>query len=410
MRKYRRLLPYASPQWPGLLFIGAFTAAGSLVVVLQPWPLKLLVDGALGQTPVPEALRALFAAVSLQPTPPVLIVAAALASLGLFALNSLIDVALTRGWSIVGQRMVHDLAIDLFRHLQRLPLRFHQTHPVGDSLSRLTTDTWCVYKLTDGILISPAQNILTLIVTGAVAWRLHAELALLAFVTAPLMVAATFFFGKRIKQRTHLGRQAQSQLMSFVHQTLSVIPIVQAFGTEDRNWKRYQNLAADAVTISQRGTLLMSYYGLVTGLITVAGTGAIIYAGGRQVLLGKLSLGSFLVFIAYLRVLQETAESLITLYASLKPVEASIDRVLEILDAPLDDIRDGEKTQALPITTINSGRIVRLENVTFGYEPGRPVLQDVTLTAKPGESIALVGATGAGKSTLVSLIPRFYDP
>ncbi len=409
MGKYRRLLPYASRQWPGLLLIGAFTAAGSLLVVLQPWPLKLLVDGAFGTTDVPEALRRLLAAGSLHATPQVLIGVAALASFGLFALNSLVDVGLTRAWSIVGQRMVHDLAIDVFRHLQRLPLRFHQTRPAGDLLSRLTTDTWCVYKMTDGILISPAQNILTLVATGAVAWRLHAGLALLAFVTAPLMVAATFFFGKRIKQRTQLGRQAQSRLMSFVHQTLSVIPIVQAFGTEDRNWKRYQSLAADALTLSQRGTLLMSSYGLVTGLITVVGTGAIIYAGGREVLLGKLTLGSFLVFIAYLRVLQLTSESLIKLYGNLKPVEASIDRVLEILDEPLDDVGANEKTGKLPAQKINSGRTVRFENVTFSYEAGRPVLHEVTLTANPGETIALVGATGAGKSTLVSLIPRLYD-
>ncbi len=411
MQKYRRLIPYALRQWPGLLFIGVFTVVSSLVVVLQPWPLKILVDCAFGDEALPVTLRDLLDSFSLQPTPKVLIIAAALGSLGLFALNSFIDVGLTRAWSVIGQRMVHDLAMDLFRHLQRLPLRFHHKNPVGDSLSRLTTDTWCVYKLTDGVLISPAQQILTLIAIGAVALRLHAELAAFALVTVPLMTGATFYFGKRIKQRTHLGRQAQSRLMSFVHQTLSVIPVVQAFGTEGRNWQRYQNLAADAVTLSQRGTLLMSFYGLVTGLITIAGTGVIIFVGGRQVLLGKLSLGSFLVFIAYLRVLQGTAESLIKLYGDLKPMEASIDRVLEILDAPLDDVRDDEKAKPLPATTTaKRGRTVRFENVTFGYEPERRVLSDVTLEAKPGETVALVGPTGAGKSTLVSLIPRFYDP
>src|SRR5438034_1190191 len=141
MHKYRRLFPYALRQWPGLLFIGIFTAAGSLAVALQPWPLKLLVDGAFGHAPVPVVLSNLLKAFSQQPTPHALIVVAALASLGLFALNTFIDVGLTRAWSVIGQRMVHDLAIDLFGHLQRLPLRFHQKTPVGDSLSRLTTDT-----------------------------------------------------------------------------------------------------------------------------------------------------------------------------------------------------------------------------------------------------------------------------
>lgn len=410
MHKFRRLIPYALRQWPSLLCIGVLTVLSSFAVALQPWPLKILVDCAFGHESLPKGVQLLFDRFSFAPTPGALIVTAAVGTLCLFALNSFFDVGLTRTWSVTGQRMVHDLAVDLFHHLQRLPLRFHQHHPVGDSLSRLTTDTWCVYKMTDGILIAPAQKVLTLLTLGAVAWNLHAGLAVWAFATVPLMVGATVFFGKRIKRRTHQGRQAQSRLLSFVHQTLSVMPVVQTFGTENRNWQRYQNLAADAVSLSQRGTLLTSAYGLVTGLITVAGTGVIIFVGGRQVLLGTLSLGSFLVFIAYLRTLQTTAESLIKLYGSFKPIEASVERVLEILDAPLDEIRESASARSLPARVAGQGSHVRLENVTFGYEPGRPVLSNITLEARPGQTIALAGQTGAGKSTLVSLISRFYDP
>lgn len=410
MRKFLRLFPYAVRQWPRLLLIASLTVLNSLAVTFQPWPLKLLVDCAFGQEPLPAFLQAFFGLFALSPTAGILILTTALGSLGLFGLQSLFDVGLTRTWAVAGQRMVHDLALDLFRHLQRLPLGFHQRHPIGDSLSRLTTDTWCVYKLTDDLLIAPAQKVLTLLSLGLVAYNLHPELATYALVTMPLMAAATIFFGDRIKRRTHLGRQAQSRLLSFVHQTLSVIPIVQTFDTQSRNRQHYHVLAADAVMLSQKATLLTSVYGLVTGFITVAGTGFIIFMGGRHVLQGTLSLGSFLVFIAYLRTLQSAAESLIRLYGSLKPLEASLERVLEILDTPRDDVPDAPDAPALPAPASGRGPHLRLENVTFGYEPGSPVLRNVTLEAKPGETVALVGPTGAGKSTLVSLLPRFHDP
>lgn len=410
MSKYRRLIPYALRQWPTLLWIGALTVVSSCLTALQPWPLKILVDHALRQAELPSSLRSALSALALTATPGVLIVAAAAASLCIFGLNILLEVGLTWGWSSAGQRMVRSLASALFHRLQRLPLQFHHRNPVGDSLSRLTTDTWCVYKMTDGVLISPIQNVITLAVLGSVAWKLHAELAAYALLTAPLMAVATLYFGKRLKHRVRLGREAQSRLLSFVHQTLSSIPVVQAFAAETRNWQRFQNLAADAVALSQRGTLLMSSYGLVTGLITTAGTAIIIYVGGRQVLAGTLTVGSFLVFLAYLRNLQGTAESLLKLYGSLKPMEASMDRVLEVLEAQPDEVREAVGATPLALAPAGKGEPVCLENVTFGYEPDRPVLQDVTLEAKPGETVALVGPTGAGKSTLVSLIPRFFDP
>ncbi|WP_287297565.1 ABC transporter ATP-binding protein [Moorena sp. SIO2C4] len=185
------------------------------------------------------------------------------------------------------------------------------------------------------------------------------------------------------------------------------MPVVQAFGTENRNRKQFQYLATDAVAQSQRGTLLKSTYGFANGSITTVGTAIVFYAGGQQVLLGTITVGSFLVFLAYLQSLQKAFRSLLTTYGSLKSVEASIDRVLEVLDAK-EEVQDAPGAQPLPPG--GSKGWVRLEKVSFGYQLGDPVLKDITLEAQPGETIALVGLTGAGKSTLVSLIPRFFDP
>lgn len=410
LRLYRRLAPYVLRQWPTLLVIVVLTFASSMAVVLQPWPLKVLVDHAAGGAPVPEILGRLFGGLGIGTEPRALILAAGVASLAIFALNSCLEAGLAWSWAVAGQRMVRDLALEVFGRLQRLSFRYHQQHTVGDSLERLTSDSWCVYKLTDGVLISPVQKLMTLGTLAVVAWQLNPKLAIYSLTTAPLMAWATWKFGEPLKHRAALARDARARLVSFVHQTLSSIPVVQSFASENRNWDRFHELAADSVSISQRGALLSGYYGLVTGLITAVGTTFIIYVGGTQVLAGSLSMGSFIVFLAYLRTLQGTAESLIKLYGSLKPLEASMDRVLEVLQARDDDVLDRPTAIHRELDADKSRGHLRFEDVTFGYDSGRPVLRNVSFEIKPQEKVALVGFTGAGKSTVASLIPRFYDP
>jgi ATP-binding cassette subfamily B protein/subfamily B ATP-binding cassette protein MsbA len=305
--------------------------------------------------------------------------------------------------------MVYGLAADVFHRLQRLSMLFHNRRSVGDSLSRLTTDTWCIYTLTADVLMAPGQRMLTLTTIGIVAWKLDPGLATLSLLLAPALGVSSFFFGRRLKRRARLGREAQTRLLSFVYQTLEAIPVVQAFATAPLNEQRYQTLAADAVILSQRGTLLTSAYGLVNGLIITTGTALVLYVGGHRVLSGTLSIGTLLVFLSYVRTMQGAAEQLLRTYGNLKQVEASIDRVVEIL-ATEEEVRDAPGARPLPPRREGRSGQIRLEGVTFGYESGRPVLEGVSLEATPGETVAVVGPTGAGKTTLVSLIPRFFDP
>jgi ATP-binding cassette, subfamily B, bacterial len=409
--KYARLAKYSCRQWRQVLLIVCLTLLSAAAVALQPWPAKFLVDHILGVLPLPRWLLSPLQSLGVAPDPGVLILGASIATLLIFILTSVIDIVLTWNWSVTGQQMVANLAQDLFQRLQRLAPRFHHSHPVGDSLSRLTTDTWCAYQLMDGLLVSPAQKLITFGALGVVAWQLNAELAVYALATAPIMAVVSIYFGRRIKERTRLGREAQSRLLSLVQQTLSALPIVQVFDTELRNSRRFKDLAADAIHLSQKGALVVGSYGLVTGLITTAGTALILFVGGKQVLAGALSLGSFLVFIAYLRHLQGAAEGLLKLYGQLKPLEASIDRVFEIFEASArDQLVEAANAQPVPARHGKIGRHVSLQNVTFGYDRDHPVLQDVSIVANAGEIIAIVGASGVGKSTLVSLIPRFCDP
>jgi ATP-binding cassette subfamily B protein/subfamily B ATP-binding cassette protein MsbA len=409
MRRFRSLIPYLVRQWPMLVVVLVLTGLSAAAGALQPWPMKLLVDYALSNAEVPSPLTASLTTISLAPTPMVLVLTAAVSSLVLYALNSALSVGLSLSWNLGGQRMVYDLAGELFARLQRLSLLFHSRRSVGDSLSRLTEDTWCIYTVADGLLMSPIQHVITLTVMICIGFALDPVLATLALAVAPLLALSSSFFGKRLKQRSKLGREAKSRLMSFVHQTLGAIPLVQTFGTESRNTKKFQELANDAVVLAQRGNLLGSSYGLVNGLITTTGIAVVLYVGGVRVLAGAIPLGTLLVFLAYVRRMQDASGGLFKIFTQLKAAEASVDRIMEVVESD-DIIADPPHPVSLPDRSHRQRGRIRFENVSFGYQPSQPVLKGVTLEASPGEVVALVGPTGAGKSTLVSLIPRFFDP
>ena len=187
-----------------------------------------------------------------------LILLAAAMSVGLFAINSALSVGLSITWNVAGQRMVYDLAGDVFARLQRLSMCFHSRRSVGDSLSRMMEDSWCIYSLTDGLLMAPAQHVFTLVVMITIGFFLDPTLALLAIGVAPLLAASSWYFGPRLKRRSHLMREARTRLISMVHQTLGALPVVQSFGTEARNSAEFRRLAGNAVVLEQRGNLIGS--------------------------------------------------------------------------------------------------------------------------------------------------------
>lgn len=227
---YSRLIPYALRQWHVLSAVVLFTLAASAAAALQPWPVKILVDYGLKHDREPGIIRALLAAAGLPSTPTSLVILAAIASLALFAVNVAIDAALTWGWTLAGQRMVRDVSIDLFRSLLRMPILEHYRRPVGDSLSRLAGDAWCVYTMTDG-LFTPGQHAVQFLTLGFIAWKLDHQLASMTLVLSPLLALSSFCFGRMMKKRARQSREIQSRFLSFVHQTLTAMPIVQAFST-----------------------------------------------------------------------------------------------------------------------------------------------------------------------------------
>jgi ATP-binding cassette subfamily B protein/subfamily B ATP-binding cassette protein MsbA len=407
--RFGRMLPYIRREWRGLSVISVLTVVTAGVSALMPWPLKLLVDYALGEQSVPAAVAAPLSAVGFEPNALVLIMAAGVASFALFALNAALNWGITWNWAVSGYRMLYDLAADLFARLQRLSLIYHGKRPVGDLLSRISTDSWSTYKLAADLLVSPAQSLLTIVAIGGVAWALDPLLAILLLATTPLLVWSARFFGQRLKRRARLQREAEARLTSFVHQTLTAIPVVKAFTREERNREDFRAIGDTVVRRAQRGNLANQAFQFVNGSAVAMGSALVLLVGGRRVLSGDLSLGSLLVFIAYAQTLRTSFASLLTTYGKLKWTEASIDRVLEVLDAE-EEVPERPTARPFARWPGRQGIAVTFENVTFGYEPNRPVLSGINLHVQAGETVALVGSTGAGKTTLASLVPRFFEP
>jgi ATP-binding cassette subfamily B protein/subfamily B ATP-binding cassette protein MsbA len=403
------IVPYVAKEWKGLIFVFAATLLSAGMVVLQPWPLKIIVDNALGGAPVAETLADGLEALSLDPTRGTLIVGAAVAGALITALSAGLSAAITWGWAFTGRRMVFDLMTTLFHTLQRATITYVQRRRVGDLLERLTVDTYAVQALSSELLVSPAHQLLAIGGVTYVAWQLDPGLTVLSLILAPAMSLSALFFGEKLKRKTRQGREVESKLSSLVHQTFTAIPLVQAFGGMTRNRERFKELTSQSIAVSQEGIVAKHSYTIVNGATFAIGSAVVLFVGGMRVLAGSLTVGSLLVFLAYLRSIRASGEGLLNTYGSVKQAEAKLDRVLEILDTAerVEEKPGARKLERLPL---GRGGHVRLEGVTFGYEANRPVLHDVSLEVRPGEVLGVVGATGSGKSTLVSLIPRFFDP
>ena len=405
MHKYQRLLKYAERHQSRFALIFVLTVAASALTALQPWPMKILADQVLGKGPLSPALDSFFRWLALKPTTSALLVLTVFGGFSLFLLSSVLDVVLTQMWTMAGRRMVYDLAEDLFARLQRRSLIFHSRNTVGDTLGRVTGDSWCVYQIIDALFFAPGHALLTLALMCYLMAQLDTQLTVIAFGVAPFMVGASFLIGKPLRLAAQLKREIEIRIQAHVQQTLTGIPVVQAFAQEEREQKKFDSYADHAIRAQQRSALVGSLNNLSSGLIATLGSGAILWVGARHVVEGRLTIGGILVFLYYLGSMQTQMKTLAGVYSSLQELSAGVGRVSEILDAA----SEVDSPHGAPVLSRIRGH-VQIENVTFGYEANHPILRGISLEAEPEETVAIIGATGAGKTTLVNLLPRFYDP
>src|SRR5258706_7535229 len=348
--EYLRLMRYAAPYRRGWLIIFLTTLLSSGLALLQPWPMKILVDQVLahhGQA---------------------MLVWLVLGGLGIFVAQAFMDAVLTYCWTRIGQGMVFDLAGDLFAKIQRRSLLFHSRNPVGDSMGRVMGDSWCIQKVVNTLLLTPVTVLITMGAAIAVMSRLDGGLTLLALAIAPLMTVASYLLGKPVRAAAIAHRAIESRIQTFLQQTLSGMPVVQAFAQEEREHRRFQEHASAAIRTQQRSTLVGSFSNLAGGLPLAVRDRAVTLLGARHALQGRISLGSILVFLAYLGTLQGQIQALAGVYMVLQGSGANIDRVLEVLSAD-QEVRDLPGAKAPPASCRGH---LRGGEGSFGYEPGRP--------------------------------------
>jgi ATP-binding cassette, subfamily B, bacterial len=401
MKSFWPLIRYALPHWRGLVLVAITMAVTVALDVLRPWPTKVLVDNVLGQQPLAGAAVTAFPA-ALSGTKGLLI-GACLATVLIFAARAAVGMVNAAASVTLGQRMVFDLAADAFAHVQRLSLLFHSRRQVGDLVHRVTVDTYCLQVLIASTLLPLLQSLLTLGTMFVVMWNLEPTLTLISLTVVPLLAVLMWGFGRPMKELGRQRRDLEGRMFSLVEQTLGAIAAVQAFTREQHERSRFERMAEQTIAAYRRSTTVDLWFKSLVGLVTASGTAVIMWLGATYALDGRVSVGTILVFLAYLACLYEPLNSVVYTASLVQYAAAGADRVREILNAPLD-VADAPHAREATL----QGH-VKLESVTFGYED-EPVLHEISLEAHPGEVIAIVGPTGAGKTTLVNLLVRFFDP
>jgi subfamily B ATP-binding cassette protein MsbA len=305
----------------------------------------------------------------------------------------------------VGQWVMHDLRLTLYHHIQRLSLSFHDQSQTGDLLGRVTSDIDAIQSFITSGLLGALINSLTLVGMVCVMFYVNWRFTLIALSVAPVLFAVVYSYTRRIKKAAREVRKKESEMVSVMQEVLSSIRVVKAFAREDYEERRLQEESLETVEMALRARSLKAKLSPFVDIIVAIGTALVLWFGARMALEGTLSAGSLIVFIFYLGKMYKPMQELSKMTDAYSKASVGYERIREVLDTDRE-VKDLPGSRRAPYF---KGKI-DLERVSFSYQPDVPVLKDVNLNIEPGQVAALVGPTGAGKTTIISLIPRFYDP
>lgn len=397
---YARLLPYIRAEWRPLLLTGVAMLAATLVTLVRPWPLQVIVDSVLGARPAPAWITA-----PLGESGQYELLAAATVSMILVLLLGLLAELAQKYFSeLLGQRMVLELRCDLYAKLQRLSLRFHDRSEVGDLIYRLTTGAAALQHIVTYGFLPLAIQFLTAAVIATTIFLLDVRLGFAALAIVPFLVVWTAWSSEGVKRRSRSLAGADRTLYATVSEVLGAIRAVKSFAMEDVEQQRFATRARASQEAYVQVMTLSTAGGLVTQAIAGLGTAAIVFLAALAILRGELTVGELLVLVAYVQALYGPITYVASSAMVIQRSAASIELVVQLLHE--DDEHAAEGRRALRRV---AGR-VRYQNVSFGYDETRLALNDVNVEILPGEMVAFVGRSGAGKTSLLSLLPRFYSP
>jgi ATP-binding cassette subfamily B protein/subfamily B ATP-binding cassette protein MsbA len=403
--KWKLLTGTAWPYRWQLITLAVASLTGIVINLLRPWPLKLILDCALGGQPLPPRLQWL-------PTPSD---SAGSIRLTLWLSAASVLIYLTwesvKAWELytstgLGRRLDYSLGARLFAHLQRLSLHFHSQHSSGDLVKRILQDSNCLSQLLLGVVFPNLISLASLFMMGIVLWRLSPPLTLLVSVVMPLYLLLIRGFHPAMASASYAYEVLEGQRFGHAERVLSSLPVIKAFNRSAIEQRRFRRLSNHSFAVFRRANRVQTSFIFSIGGVSAAGNAILLFAGGMQVLGGTMTVGTLTVFVAYLAAIYGPLESLTQSAAGFAAALAQARRVVELLDfedQPPDPPHP--KTLARKRAT---GRVT-FDHVSFAYADGLEVLHDLSLDVMPGEVIALVGPSGAGKTTMMSLLTRFYD-
>jgi ATP-binding cassette subfamily B protein len=406
---YRRVINQTKSQWAPLTAIFSLELLSTPLSLLAPVGIKIAVDSVVGSQPVPKLVQAFLPSATLHSPKKLLIAAAVLQVLVvlLIQLHGFCNYILK---TKSGERMILDFRTVLFRHLQRLPLHYHDVRGAADSSFRVQDEAPSIKSITiDGalFLLSDAVKLVAMVfVTIMIDWRL----ALVALSITPFLIAFAFVYQRRVGSRYREVRNMESSAVRIIQEVLSAIRVVKAFGQENAEEQRFVKRSKEAQTARIRLAFADASFGLALNLTTAAGMALVLYVGVRNVMGGVVTLGSLLMVITYLVQLYNPLQNITYHVASLQSSAASVDRAFDVFSETPEAV-------PLPINRLNHNALpvrvrgqIEFHNVNFAYEPERPVLDDICLRVAAGSRVGIVGRTGAGKTTFVNLLVRFHEP
>jgi ATP-binding cassette subfamily B protein/subfamily B ATP-binding cassette protein MsbA len=393
MSIYRRVLRYYRPFLGQTIFGLCLSLIGIGLNLLKPWPFKIIVD---------DFLRA---GSAIRPDWRFSVLLLCLALIGIQLLWGIINWITNYLFVKVGLQALLKLRTDLYSYLQSLSLKYHDARRSSDSSFRVAYDSQSIQTIYNKGFTNIFGSIITLIGTFLIMLRLDWQLTLVSLGIVPLVVGAIYLFAHRIRRESTSIQEHESAVLAQAQEGLSSIRMVHAFGREDFEVRQFQQQARQSLQANLRLTLTNVNSALVISTLMVVGTAVMYYIGTLHVLAGTLTLGSLLVFSAYLLMLYQPLESLTYTAWAMEGATAGAKRCFEVLDRQ-DDVRDSP--DAVDISSAKGA--IEFCSLNFGYTESRIVLRDISLSITPNQIVGLVGGTGAGKSTLLSLVPRFYDP
>ncbi len=401
---YRRLLRLARPYWVHVAGIFLLSLLSAPLALLTPLPLKIAVDSVVGSEPLPGFLSALLPRTIVRSNTAVLAL-----TTSLLVIITLLDQLQEHGSTLLrtytSQKLVLNFRAHLFGYAQRLSLSYHDLKGTSDSIYRIQYDSSAIqYIAIDGVIPFITSTI-TFVSMLYVTFQLDSQLALVALAVSPALFMITRTYRRNLRQRSRLVKRLESAALSVVQEALTSVRVVKAFGQEDREQERFVRHSREGMRARLHLAFAEGGLGLLLSLTIAAGTASVLFVGVRHVQTGTLTLGELLLVMGYLSQLYRPLRTISRKAASLQSHLASAERAFALLDEAPDvpERPDGGSVD-------RADGAVELRDVSFEYEEGHPVLHDVRYYVPAGTHVGIAGETGVGKTTLMSLLVRFYDP